>query len=208
MNFLKKIRRYYKTVALMYRSIDSFVAQPEITDLNPLYKQYGSEALNLQNSATLDIGCGESPRNPFNASHTYGLDIREDLSKNIRYADLTVEPLPFDENMFDFITAYDFLEHVPRVVYLPERRFSFIQLMNEIHRTLKPGGIFLSRTPFYPISSAFTDPTHVNVITADTFPMYFDDKHTWAKMYGFKGGFKLKLQAVNDTHLVTILQKP
>jgi len=46
----------------MYRSIDSFVAQPEITDLNPLYKQYGSEALNLQNSATLDIGCGESPR--------------------------------------------------------------------------------------------------------------------------------------------------
>jgi len=208
MNFLKKIRRYYKTVALMYRSIDSFVAQPEIADLNPLYKQYGSEALNLQNSATLDIGCGESPRNPFNASQTYGLDIREDLSQNIRYADLTVEPLPFDENMFDFITAYDFLEHVPRVVYLPERRFSFIQLMNEIHRTLKPGGIFLSRTPCYPISSAFTDPTHVNVITADTFPMYFDDKHTWAKMYGFKGSFKLKLQAVNDTHLLTILQKP
>ena len=80
--------------------------------------------------------------------------------------------------------------------------------MNEIHRTLKPGGIFLSRTPCYPISSAFTDPTHVNVITADTFPMYFDDKHTWAKMYGFKGSFKLKLQAVNDTHLLTILQKP
>jgi SAM-dependent methyltransferase len=207
MNLLKKIRRYYKTVALMYRSIDSFVAQPEITDLNPLYMQYGSAKSNLQNSVTLDIGCGETPRNPFNASQTYGLDIREDLSKNIRYADLTVEPLPFDENMFDFITAYDFLEHVPRVVYLPERRFSFIQLMNEIHRTLKPGGIFLSRTPFYPISSVFTDPTHVNVITADTFPMYFDDKHTWAKMYGFKGGFRLNFQAVNDTHLVTVLQK-
>jgi hypothetical protein len=80
--------------------------------------------------------------------------------------------------------------------------------MNEIYRTLKPGGIFLSRTPFYPISSAFTDPTHVNVITADTFPMYFDDKHNWAKMYGFNGGFKLTLQAVHNTHLVTILQKP
>ena len=110
--------------------------------------------------------------------------------------------------MFDFITAYDFLEHVPRVIYLPERRFPFIELMNEVYRTLKPGGIFLSRTPFYPISSAFTDPTHVNVITADTFPMYFDDKHTWAKMYGFKGSFKLNFQAVNETHLVTILEKP
>lgn len=192
----------------MYRSIDSFVAQPEIVDLNPIYKRYGSQINNLQNSATLDIGCGEHPKNPFNAGQVFGLDIRENIDKNIRYADLTTEPLPFEENTFEFITAYDFLEHVPRVIYLPERRFSFIELMNEIHRTLKPGGIFFSRTPFYPISSAFTDPTHVNVITADTFPMYFDDQHTWAKMYGFKGSFKLKLQAVNGTHLVVLLQKP
>jgi SAM-dependent methyltransferase len=191
----------------MYRAIDSFVAQPEIGDLNLVYTRFNAEALNLFYSTTLDIGCGEQPRNPFNASQSYGLDIREDLSKNIRYADLTVEPLPFNENMFDFITAYDFLEHVPRVIYLPERRFPFIELMNEIYRTLKPGGIFLSRTPFYPISSAFTDPTHVNVITADTFPMYFDDKHKWAKIYGFKGSFKLQFQAVNETHLVTILEK-
>lgn len=208
MNLFKGIRRYCKTISLMYRAIDSFVAQPEISDLNLVYKSFDAQALNLLNSTTLDIGCGEQPRNPFNASQSYGLDIREDLSKNIRYADLTVESLPFNENMFDFITAYDFLEHVPRVIYLPERRFPFIELMNEVYRTLKPGGIFLSRTPFYPISSAFTDPTHVNVITADTFPMYFDDKHTWAKMYGFKGSFKLKLQAVNETHLVTILEKP
>lgn len=207
MKLLKKIRRYYRTVELMYRSIDSYVAQAEIIDLNPLYQQYASEKQNLKNSTTLDLGCGENPRNPFNANQTYGLDIRENLEKNIRYADLAVEALPFSENMFDFITAYDFLEHIPRVIYLPERRLPFIQLMNEIDRVLKPGGIFFSNTPFYPVSSAFTDPTHVNVITAETFPLYFDDEHTWAKMYGFKGGFKLKFQAVNNTHLVTILQK-
>lgn len=207
MNLFKKIRRYYKTVGLMYRSIDSFVAQPEVSDLNPLYQQYGFERQSVQSSASLDLGCGESPRNPFNTKQVYGLDIRENLEKNIRYADLAVEALPFSDNMFDFVTAYDFLEHIPRVIYLPERRFPFIQLMNEVYRVLKPGGIFFSRTPFYPISSAFTDPTHVNVITADTFPMYFDDKHTWAKMYGFSGKFKLRLQAVNDTHLVVFLQK-
>lgn len=207
MNLFKKIRRYYKTVSLMYRSIDSFVAQPEVADLTPLYEKYAFEKQHLQDSASLDLGCGESPRNPFNAKQVYGLDIRENVEKNIRYADLAVEALPFSENMFDFVTAYDFLEHIPRVIYLPERRFPFIQLMNEIHRVLKPGGIFFSRTPFYPISSAFTDPTHVNVITSDTFPMYFDDQHTWAKMYGFKKGFRLKTQAINETHLICVLQK-
>ena len=84
----------------------------------------------------MDLGCGEIPRNPFNAGEIYGLDIRENLERNIRYADLAVEALPFSDNMFDYITAYDFLEHIPRVVYLPERRFSFIQLMNEVYRVL------------------------------------------------------------------------
>jgi SAM-dependent methyltransferase len=208
MNLFKKIRRYSRTVVLMYRSIDSFVAQPEIAELNSLYREYDSKVMGLKNSTTLDLGCGEHPKNPFNADNIYGLDIREDVTKNILYADLTTEPLPFSDNTFDFITAYDFLEHVPRVIYLPERRFPFIELMNEIYRALKPGGIFFARTPFYPVSSAFTDPTHVNVITADTFPMYFDDEHTWAKMYGFNGCFRLSHQAVNDTHLVTVLQKP
>jgi hypothetical protein len=50
--------------------------------------------------------------------------------------------------------------------------------MNEIFRTLKPGGIFFSKTPAYPISAVFSDPTHVNNITADTFPLYFDDTNT------------------------------
>ena len=208
MNIFKKIRRYSRTVALLYRAVDSYVTQPEITDLDLLYSQFNANKLGLADSTTLDIGCGETPRNPFHAKSAYGLDIREDITKNIRYADLTTEALPFSNDMFDYITAYDFLEHIPRVIYVPERRFPFIQLMNEIHRTLRPGGFFLSRTPFYPISSAFTDPTHVNVITADTFPRYFDDQYIWAKMYGFNGCFKVRFQAVHETHLVTVLQKP
>lgn len=123
MNLFKKIRRYYKTVDLMYRSIDSFVAQPEVSDLNLICKRFGADNRDLQDSATLDLGCGENPRNPFNSSQIYGLDIRENLERNIRYADLAVEALPFSENMFDFITAYDFLEHIPRVIYLPEEGF-------------------------------------------------------------------------------------
>jgi len=207
MNIFKKIHRYSKTIALMYRSLDSFINLPEITNLDSLYAQFNTQKLGVNDSVTLDIGCGQNPRNPFGANQSFGLDIREDLSQNIRYADLTTEPLPFGDDMFDYITAYDFLEHVPRVIYLPERRFPFIELMNEVYRALKPGGIFLSRTPFYPISSVFTDPTHVNTITADTFPRYFDDRYMWAKMYGFRGKFRVQSQAIHDTHLVTVLQK-
>lgn len=206
-NIFKKIRLYGKTIDLMYRSIDSFVHQPKITSLDHLCSQFNSRSLGLKESLTLDIGCGQNPRNPFEATQCFGLDIREDLSKNIRYADLTIEPIPFADGMFDYITAYDFIEHVPRVLYLPDRRFPFIELMNEIYRSLKPGGVFLSRTPFYPISSAFTDPTHVNTITADTFPRYFDDQYQWARMYGFRGAFRVEFQGIHDTHLVTILRK-
>jgi len=206
MNPFKKIRSIYRTLSLLSESHQTHINLPRLKSIDAMYQKY-KLLKPTANTQSLDLGCGVKPRNPFNAELSFGLDVRDDLALGIKSADLVLGPIPFEDQSFDFVTAYDFLEHVPRVIYLPERRFSFIQLMNEIHRTLKPGGIFLSRTPFYPISSAFTDPTHVNVITADTFPMYFDDKHAWAKMYGFKGSFKLKLQAVNNTHLLTILQK-
>jgi SAM-dependent methyltransferase len=208
MNIIKKIARYSKTLALMYRAIDSFVHLPEIRDIDLLYQKYGSNTLRLSNSCALDLGCGAKPQNRFRADQVFGLDIREDRTQNISYADLTTDPIPFPENQFDYITAYDFLEHIPRVIYSPTRKFPFIDLMNEIDRVLKPGGIFLSRTPVYPISAAFTDPTHVNVITADTFSRYFDDRDTWAKIYGFQGGFKVCLQGIHETHLLTLIQKP
>ncbi len=191
----------------MYLSFDSYILQPKIIDLNTLYEEYGSNKHNLESTLTLDLGCGETPKNPFNATQIYGLDIREDLKKNIVTADLTLENIPFSDNSFDFITAYDFLEHIPRVIYTPKRRLPFIELMNEVYRTLKHGGVFFSRTPCYPISSTFTDPTHINFITADTFTMYFDNKNQWAKIYGFKGNFKVELQGVHNTHLITILKK-
>lgn len=158
-------------------------------------------------SVALDLGCGTVPRNPFQAKNLFGIDIREDLARGIKYADLAIEPIPFEEKKFDVITAYDFLEHIPRVVYLPQRRFSFVELMNEIYRTLKPGGIFFSLTPIFPYATAFRDPTHVNFLTEETFPLYFDDQNKLAAMYGFKGSFKVVYQAIYDNHLVSLLQK-
>jgi hypothetical protein len=81
--------------------------------------------------------------------------------------------------------------------------------MNEIWRVLKPGGCFGHHTPAFPHSAAWRDPTHVNIITEETFPLYFDDKHRLAAMYGFIGAFLIEQQrwVPNGVHLQGILRK-
>jgi SAM-dependent methyltransferase len=156
---------------------------------------------------SLDLGCGANPKNTFNADEVFGIDVREDLQANIRKADLVIEPIPFPDCYFDFVTAHDFLEHVPRLVYAPHRRNAFVELMNEIYRVLVVGGNFLSFTPAYPNPEAFRDPTHVNIITDQTFQAYFDDVNRWAAGYGFNGAFNIKMQEWRGPHLLTVMQK-
>jgi SAM-dependent methyltransferase len=156
---------------------------------------------------TLDMGCGAIPRNPFNADEMYGVDIVDGLGPHVRKADLAIEPIPYDSDSFEFVTAFDFIEHIPRVVYAPQRRNSFVEFMNEVWRVLKMGGYFLSSTPAYPHPEAFMDPTHVNIITDKTFLAYFDNVNRWAAMYGFNGAFAILQHEMRGSHLFVIMQK-
>lgn len=156
---------------------------------------------------SLDIGCGLSISNPFNASELFGVDIRDINSKNTYKCDLGVEKMPFEDSFFDSISAFDLIEHIPRVVYVGDQKLNpFIFLMDDICRCLKKDGYFLSHTPAYPSPAAFQDPTHVNVISFNTYEYYFCDPN-YAKNYGFKGKFRLIDQAWLGHHLVTLLQK-
>jgi SAM-dependent methyltransferase len=141
----------------------------------------------------LDLGCGAVPRNPYAQDQLFGVDLSgSDAPGAIRKANLVLHPIPFDENSFDSVSAYDFLEHVPRVLTTADglaTRFPFIELMNEVWRVLRPGGLFYASTPVYPHANAFVDPTHVNVITDGTH-RYFTQPERLAAMYGFKGDFK------------------
>ncbi|MFN7835479.1 MAG: methyltransferase domain-containing protein [Burkholderiaceae bacterium] len=158
-------------------------------------------------SKSLDLGCGANPKNTFNADEVFGIDIKDIPGKNVRKADLVIEPIPFEDASFEYVTAHDFLEHIPPVVYAPQRRNAFIEVMNEIYRVLKLGGQFLSFTPAYPHVELFRDPTHVNFITEQTFPLYFDDVNRWGGAYGFKGAFKIQMQEWRGPHLLTVLIK-
>jgi SAM-dependent methyltransferase len=179
----------------------------EIKDIDAFYQEQRVRYPSALGSKTLDLGCGTKPRNPFSAHTVFGVDINDVGISNIVQSDLSQSPIPFENGSMDYITAFDFIEHVPRVINLPSIRFSFIELMNEIHRVLKPGGIFLAQTPVYPFSACFTDPTHVNPVTSETFSLYFDDQRKWGAIYGFKGSFRVRQQVLFSTHLLTVLQK-
>jgi SAM-dependent methyltransferase len=162
-------------------------------------------------SIALDLGCGARPRNTFNADTVYGIDINRVQAIpgfQVLQTDLVLERIPFQDDFVDYVTAFDFLEHVPRLLYVPHRRQPFIELMSEIWRVLKPGGVFFSSTPVYPNGAAFKDPTHVNVITPETFSEYFDDTKGWARDYGFKGAFHIERLVDHGPHLQATLRKP
>ena len=143
----------------------------------------------------LDLGCGSAPRNPYRCEQVFGIDLGESSRVvngcRVDACNLTLLPIPHADSSFDSVSAFDFLEHVPRVLPSTDGRSTFnpfVRLMNEISRVLKPGGRLYAVTPCYPSPQAFQDPTHVNIITAQTH-LYFTGPAPMARMYGFDGHF-------------------
>lgn len=106
-------------------------------------------ALNLleKGERLLDIGCGDGIIGYFaknNYRQIYGVDI-SDIALKIaeergvitRKINANNDALPFEDNYFDAVTCLDVIEHV----------FEPINLINEISRVLKKGGILIVSTP-------------------------------------------------------------
>ena len=154
-----------------------------------LFKQFSCDG--RFGSVALDLGSGPQPRNPFACEQATGIDFK--ASEQVMACDLSTEAIPLDDGAVGVITAFDFLEHVPRLLPSPAggTRYPFVEMMNEIHRVLQPRGLFFSSTPCHPWPMAYSDPTHVNIMTEETLSHYFCQPRTWAKIYGFTGTFEL-----------------
>jgi SAM-dependent methyltransferase len=160
----------------------------------------------VQNSIHVDLGCGSLPRNPLKAKKVVGIDVFVDapfglIDGFLDYVRIAQDAqLPFESNQIDSISAFDFLEHIPRNDRLPNGEFTnpLINIMNEIHRILKPGGIFIALTPCFPSPAAFTDPTHVNFISDQTHLYFAGPNFAKAKNYGFTGEFDVIEAAWSD----------
>jgi SAM-dependent methyltransferase len=92
------------------------------------------------------------------------LDMDSDSYPDIVH-DLNDLPLPFDDDMFDEIHAYEVLEHVGKQ---GDWRFFFNQFY-EFWRILKPGGHLIGTCPAWDSIWAWSDPGHTRVLTPNSF---------------------------------------
>lgn len=112
------------------------------------------------------LGCGNQRKKqvlieqiPENWIELVTLDIDEGVSPSVVH-DLEDLPLPFDDDMFDEIHAYEVLEHTGQQ---GDWRFFFNQFY-ELWRILKPGGYLVGTCPLWDSMWAWGDPGHKRVI--------------------------------------------
>lgn len=126
--------------------------------------------------------------------------------------DLEILPLPFEDEAFDELAAYDVLEHQGRQ---GDYRGWFAE-MAEYHRILKPGGVFGIIVPIG--ADAFADPGHTRFFGANHFRMldqrWYDEqlalgmpvtdyRWLWTKQFDV-----LHLENVGGHHLAVLLRRP
>jgi SAM-dependent methyltransferase len=80
-----------------------------------------------------------------------------------------------EDSSVDLVRASHVMEHIPT-----EDR---IHCMNEVHRVLKPGGMFEVIVPLFPSWQAMADPTHVSYWVEQSF-WYFTGQWAPQAEYG------------------------
>lgn len=141
----------------------------------------------------LNIGCGRDYRQGY---------VNVDISREVKaehYLDISRDPLPFENGVFDEIYCSGVLEQILATEHL-------IFAMNEMHRVLKVGGELIVIVPNARHAIAHRDPMDVRKFTAETFA-YFDkgcqEYDLYGKVYGFAAWIILEIQE-NARHIFTV----
>lgn len=111
--------------------------------------------------------------------------------------DLTKFPWPVEDNTYGYIEAEDVLEHL---------RADMTDVMEELHRILKPGGYMFVRVPEAGSWQLMKDPTHVVGFMPDSFD-YYDPETPIGQHYVYSDkGWKILKRTSNNGGLVFVFQ--
>jgi SAM-dependent methyltransferase len=139
----------------------------------------------------LDIGCGtrryqpeafgEFPnRNRGQVYEVFGID-QARLPGVDKVVDIDKGKLPLPSNKFDGVNCSHVLEHVT----------NFFDVVSEIHRVCRPGGVVKVRSPYFSCYRAFTDPEHKRFFTSRTFEYFTKGKQLSELRHYRRSEFKI-----------------
>ena len=124
------------------------------------------------------IGCGSNHTKKMATDRTTGFDNLTTLDYNADHNptvvwDLMVLPLPFPDNEFDEIHAYQVLEHLGQQ---GDYKLFFAQF-SEFWRLLKPNGYFLATCPSRSSVWAYGDPSHTRIMQLEQLVFLSQDEY-------------------------------
>lgn len=152
------------------------------------------------NAVELLIGCGNSRVKMLDANRSnewkglYTLDMDASCNPDVVW-NLEEFPLPFENETFEEIHAYQVLEHTGKQ---GDWKFFFAQFA-EFWRILKPGGKFYATVPMWDSEWAWGDPGHTRLITAGT--LVFLSKEEYAKQIGKTNMTDYRMTWKHDFHI-------
>jgi len=149
-----------------YLSVFYNLKEKPYTSYPSKFVKYNIERFKLHNSNFLEIGCGRGDFiNEFNKCemNCFATDALENaetyLDKGITFKqnNISLNPLPFDDNFFDVIFTKSVIEHIDK------HEFFF----KECKRVLKKGGILITYTPDWESQYLhfYDDITHIKPFT-------------------------------------------
>jgi ubiquinone/menaquinone biosynthesis C-methylase UbiE len=150
----------------------------EVTDLSENTSEhlhrYALARTLCSNKNVLDIACGEGYGSNLlaeSAGAVSGVDLDNDVvntaSKKYKRANLSFKQgdatkIPFDNAVFDVVVSFETLEHHDK----------HLEMMVEVKRVLKPGGILIISTPdklIYSDKKKYANPFHIKELYKEEF---------------------------------------
>ena len=145
------------------------------------------KAAEMISGDVLEIGTGEgygidvlAPKAVRFITMDKNLQQLEYQGENVDFYEAKVPPIPADNNSFDFVVAFQVIEHIKKD----------LEFVREVHRVLKPGGKFIVTTP-NALMSLTRNPYHVREYLADELKNILECDFSEVEALGVAGNKKV-----------------